>query len=214
MATSPRRALIVIDVQNDYVGGALPIEYPPVEHSLANIGAAMDAAKAHGIPVVVVQNLLPESAPVMARGSAGSQLHQTVTCRTWDLHIEKSLPSAFTGTELEAWLQRKEIDTITIVGYMTHNCDFSTVVHAMHAGLQVEVLADACGAVPYANSVGKATAEEIHRTFTVVLQSRFAAVLDTAKWIALLASGAMPERDSIYGSNQRARHAANLLEKT
>lgn len=43
---TPRRALIVIDVQNEYVTGALRIEYPPVEESLGNIGMAMDAAHA------------------------------------------------------------------------------------------------------------------------------------------------------------------------
>lgn len=52
MSASPRRALLVIDVQNEYVSGNLPIEYPPVETSLSNIAAAMDAAKSAGIPVV------------------------------------------------------------------------------------------------------------------------------------------------------------------
>ena len=31
MSTSPRRALIVIDVQNEYVDGRLLIRHPPVE---------------------------------------------------------------------------------------------------------------------------------------------------------------------------------------
>ena len=51
--STPRRALIVIDVQNDYVGGALPIEYPDVRVSIRNIARAMDAAGAAGIPVWV-----------------------------------------------------------------------------------------------------------------------------------------------------------------
>src|SRR3546814_4933159 len=34
----PQRALVVIDVQNEYVTGNLRIEYPPVEDSLRNIG--------------------------------------------------------------------------------------------------------------------------------------------------------------------------------
>ncbi len=41
----PKRALIVIDVQNEYLAdGALPISDPPIDTSLANIGRAMDAA--------------------------------------------------------------------------------------------------------------------------------------------------------------------------
>lgn len=57
--SQPRRALIVIDVQNDYVGGELPIELPEIQSSLHNIGTVMDAARSAAIPVVVVQNILP-----------------------------------------------------------------------------------------------------------------------------------------------------------
>ncbi|HYX86647.1 MAG TPA: isochorismatase family protein, partial [Gaiellales bacterium] len=55
-----KRALIVIDVQNEYFDGALPISDPPPATSLANIGRAMDAATAKGVPVVVVQHSEPE----------------------------------------------------------------------------------------------------------------------------------------------------------
>ena len=40
---------------------------------------------------------------------------------------------------------------------------------------------------------------------TVVMQSRFATVMTTDEWISVLAGGVTPERDSIFGSNQRAR---------
>lgn len=205
ISQAPRRALIVIDVQNDYVGGDLPIEFPPVEQSLANIGMAMDAAKAAGVPVVLIQNVLPEGAPFMARGTVGAELHPTVGTRNSDHHVLKHLPSAFAGTGLEDWLRERRVDTLTIVGYMTHNCDFSTVVHAFHAGFAVEILSDATGSVPYANRAGTASAAEIHRIASVVMQSRFAAVMSTEEWISFLATGAKPERDTIYGSNQRAR---------
>ncbi|HLX02636.1 MAG TPA: cysteine hydrolase family protein [Trinickia sp.] len=202
---TPRRALIVIDVQNEYVTGDLPIEYPDVNVSLANIGRAMDAARAASVPVVVVQNFAPANAPIFARGSEGGELHPVVASRPRDHFLEKSLPSAFTGTDLADWLKANEIDTLTVVGYMTHNCDASTINHALHAGFAVEFLSDATGSVPYENAAGFASAEEIHRVFSVVLQSRFAAVLGTDEWIAALASGALPQRGSIYASNQKAR---------
>ena len=204
MQTTLRRALIVIDVQNDYIGGKLPITWPPVEQSLANIGRAMDAARAADIPVVAVQNILPATAPFMAEGTAGAELHPVVTSRGWDHYVLKEMPSAFCKTDLEAWLQEHRITTVTIAGYMTHNCDLSTAIAAMHRGFQVEFLADASGSLAYANKAGNATAEEIHRVTTVVLQSRFAAVLNTDEWLGLIASGGEPERDSIYSSNQRA----------
>ena len=200
-----KRALIVIDVQNDYAGGNLPIEFPPVESSLANIGRAMDAARDAGIPVVVVQNVLPEGAPFMAEGTPGADLHQVVGSRGWDHLVQKRLPSAFCGTDLKEWLEARGIDTIAIAGYMTHNCDLATALDALHAGFAVEFLSDATGAVPYANHSGAAGAEEIHRVVTVVLQARFAAVMDTREWLDILQTGAQPERDSIFASNRRAR---------
>lgn len=208
MSTAPRRALIVIDVQNEYVSGGLPIEYPPVERSLAHIGAAMDAARAAGVVVVVVQNDAPAASPIFATGSPGWQLHPEVARRPHDHLVHKTLPSAFAGTDLADWLAAHAVDTLSVCGYMTHNCDASTIVHALHAGLTVEWLADASGAVPYANAAGAASAEEIHRVFGVVFHSRFAAVTDTARWIAAVQAGEPLPRDSIVASNRRAREAA------
>ncbi|MEX3962493.1 cysteine hydrolase family protein [Paraburkholderia sp. EG286B] len=205
MSANPRRALVVIDVQNEYVSGDLPIEYPPIETSLANIGRAIDAARAAGVPVVVVQNVAPADSPLFARGSVGAELHPVVASRERDHYVEKALPSAFAGTDLKAWLAGRGIDTLTVVGYMTHNCDASTVFEATHAGLAVEFLADATGAVPYANEAGTASAEEIHRAFSVVMHTRFAAVVSTDAWLAAVEKGMPLARDNIYASNQRAR---------
>jgi len=204
---SNRRALIIIDVQNEYVTGNLPIEFPDIRLSLANIGNAMDAAKAAGIPVIVVQQLAPAGSPVFAPGSDGWELHEVVRSRTWDHYLEKKLPSAFAGTDLAEWLCEHKIDTLTVAGYMTHNCDDSTIKHAFHAGLAVEFLADAAGSLPYINKAGSASAEEIHRTFTVAMQARFAAVLGTDEWINLLRSNGVAERDNLFLSSQRARAA-------
>jgi nicotinamidase-related amidase len=207
MSTPTRRALVVIDVQNEYISGNLLVEYPDPGQSLANIGTAIDAARAAGIPVVVVQNTAPAGAPLFDKGTHGWRLHEVVASRPHDHYVEKTLPSAFAGTDLGAWIAARGIDTLTVAGYMTHNCVAATVVQAMHAGLAVEVLLDATGAVPYANRAGTASAEEIHRAYSVVFQSRFAAVLATGEWIDAIASGKPPERDTIWGSNQRARQA-------
>lgn len=207
LSSAPRRALIVIDVQNEYVSGDLPIEYPPVQTALHNIGAAMDAARAAGVPVIIVQQDAPTDSPLFAHGSPGWQLHEAVASRPRDHLILKRLPSAYTGTDLQDWLAARGIDTLAVAGFMTHNCDASTIVHALHQGLKVEFLADASGSVPYENAAGRASAEEIHRVFSVVFQSRFAAVQTTADWIAALQAGQATLGDNIHASNQRARRS-------
>ena len=205
MTTTPKRALIVIDVQNEYVSGNLPIEYPPVQDSLANIGVAMDAAQAAGIPIVVVQHDEDESAPIFAKGSNGWELHPVVASRTRNHLINKNMASAFANTDFAQWLAENNIDTLAIVGYMTHNCDASTILHAKHAGFAVEFLADANGSLPYLNDAGGATAEEIHRVFSVVFHTNFAAVIDTAGWVAAVKEGQAIQRGSILASNRQAR---------
>ncbi|MCP1372738.1 isochorismatase family protein [Dyella lutea] len=139
-----------------------------------------------------------------AEGSHSWQLHPAVAGRPHDHLVRKRLPSAFTGTDLGDWLRARGIDTLVVTGYMTHNCNDTTIKHAFDAGLQVEFLMDASGSVPYANRAGTASAEEIHRVFAVVAQSRYAAVLTTAEWIACVREGRLPERDTIHGSHQRA----------
>jgi nicotinamidase-related amidase len=203
---TPRRALLVIDVQNEYFeGGGLPIEFPPVAQSLANITRAMDAAKAAGTPVVVVQHRAPQGAPVFQADKPGGQLHDDVARRPHDHLITKSVPSVFGGTDLAEWVANNRIDTLTIAGYMTQNCDASTVYEAMHRGLQVEFLADATGAPAYANAAGQASAEEIHRVFCVVLHSNFAAVCSTDAWIDALQVGQPLPKDNVVMSSRRAR---------
>ncbi|MDA8256937.1 MAG: cysteine hydrolase family protein [Betaproteobacteria bacterium] len=203
MSQQPKRALIVIDVQNEYVTGKLRIEYPDLQQSLSNIGKAMDAAHAAGIPVVVVQHLAPEGAPIFARGSRQAELHPLVAGRHRDHLVEKNMASALTGTGLSQWLRDRGVDTLSVVGYMTHNCDDATVRQAKHEGWNVELLHDAAGSVPYANAQGAATAEEIHRVFTVVMHTGFAAVVGTAEWLRALESGEALRADNIYLSNQR-----------
>ncbi|WP_342118240.1 cysteine hydrolase family protein [Pseudoduganella sp. OTU4001] len=203
----PRRALIVIDVQNEYFTGKLPIEYPPTAQSLPNIVQAMKAARESGVPVVVVQHDTPAEAPVFAVGSDGWQLHPEVAAQGADLHINKKVASSFTGTGLAQWLKDNAIDTLTIAGYMTHNCNASTILEAWHMGLTVEYLSDATGSLPYENAAGRATAEEIHRAFSVVFHSNFAAVATTRVWADAVSAGRALEKDNIYLSNLRARES-------
>jgi nicotinamidase-related amidase len=204
MSAAPRRALIVIDVQNEYVTGNLRIQYPPVDAALSCIGRAIDAARAAGVPVVVVQNRAAPTSPLFAHGSHGWALHPVVASRAHDHRVEKTLPSAFTETGLEDWLRARDIDTVAVAGFMTHNCDASTIVDAVHRGFAAEFLADASGSVPYRNDAGFATAEDIHRVFGVVLHSRFAAVVETARWVTAVSRGERLERGSIHASHQAA----------
>jgi nicotinamidase-related amidase len=200
----PSRVLLLIDIQKDYLS-TLPIEYPPVQDSLARVAEAMDAAHRHSIPVVAVQNMAPAASPVFAAGSDGVELHDVVRRGGYDDLIVKHLPDAFAGTGLAESLRESHIDTLTVAGYMTHNCVLATILSAVHHGFVVEFLSDASGSLSYENRAGHASAEELHRACCVVLQSRFAAVMTVSEWSSMLDGAGTAERDTIYNSNRRAR---------
>ncbi len=179
------RALLVIDVQNEYFSGKLPVSYPV--NSLANILRAMDAAQEEGVPVVVIQHAAPQpDSATFRRGSKEWQLLPEIDARPRDVLIHKSLPGSFTNTELESWLRQRGIDTVVIAGYMTQMCCDTTARQAAHLGLNVEFLSDATGTLDFRNEAGTVTAEELHRAILVTQQMRFARVLPTREWIKVL----------------------------
>lgn len=189
--TAPRRALIVIDAQREYFDGILAVQYPPPEDSLAKILHALDVAHEHHVPVVVVQHELPEGAPVFAVGSPSWSLHPAIEKRAsthWK-RVIKTKSSVFAGTDVADWLRQQEVDVITIVGYMTNNCDIATAAAAEDLGFRVEILSDATGAIHLANEAGKVSAQQLHETLLVLLHSNFAAVATTDEWSTVVARG-------------------------
>jgi nicotinamidase-related amidase len=180
-----KRALLVIDVQNEDFTGLLPVTHP--HDHLANVLRVMDAATGSGVPVVVVQHTFtrPEM-PFFRRGTPGWELHPEVAARPRDHWVEKGLPGSFTGTGLETWLRGRGIDTVAISGYMSHMCCDTTARQAAHLGLAVEFLGDATGTLPVKNSAGEVDAEELHRSTLCAQQMMISEVLDTDRWLSRL----------------------------
>ncbi len=181
--TKNKQALLVIDVQNEYFTGRLPITYP--KDSLDNILKAMDYSARARIPVVVIQHSAPsEDSPTFRKVSEEWKLHPEVEKRKCDVLIEKSLPGSFTGTKLEKWLRSRGLESIAICGYMAQMCCDTTARQAFHLGFQVDILSDATGTLSVQNSAGSISDRDLHRAVMVTMAMKFARVMDTEKWIA------------------------------
>ena len=175
------RALLVIDVQNEYFSGMLPITHPDAHFS--NILKAMDTATAQAVPVVVIQHHFPQAdKPFFKRGSHEWELHPEISARPHETVIEKTMPGSFTGTGLEAWLRERDIDTVAIAGYMTHMCCDTTAREAVHRGFTVEFLGDATGTLALENAAGAVTAEELQRSILCAQQMLLSEVISTDVW--------------------------------
>ena len=178
-------ALVVIDVQNEYVTGGLPIVHPPVDDALARIGEAVDAANAAGLPVVLVRHTEPDpTAGIFVAGTPMWELHDVVASRPHVAVVDKQLPGSFTGTGLGGLLAEHGIDHIVVAGWMTHMCVDTTTREAMHRGLDVTVLTDATGTIDVSDDLPAAL---VHRVELGVLGDGFATLSTTADWAAGLA---------------------------
>jgi len=182
MEQTIRRALLVIDVQNEYFKGLLPVTYPP--GSFQNILKAMDTADKLRITTILVQHTGDRGAFI--KGTEGWRIHPEIIQRRHHHLIEKTLPGSFTHTDLDQRLRLGQIDTLTITGYMTQMCCDTTARQAAHLGYGVEFLSDATGTLAISNEVGQVTAEELHRAILVTQATRFSKVMTTNEWIKLI----------------------------
>ncbi len=182
MCNHPKRALLVIDVQNEYFTGLMPIIYP--QNSLLNILEAIKISQKFDIPIIMVQHTSTvKDAKAFVKGTFGWELHDSVKDIKVHHYIEKTFPSAFVDTDLENWLKKNGINTVVVSGYMTQHCCDTTARYAHHLGFNVEFLSDATATLDFENKAGKVNAEELHRATLVEQQFRFSDVLSVAKWI-------------------------------
>ncbi|MFW0774100.1 isochorismatase family protein [Paenarthrobacter nitroguajacolicus] len=200
--STPRRALILVDIQQQYFSGPLEIQYPPHRDSLPMIAKAIDTATAAGIPIAAIQHNAGEGAPVFAPGTTEYELHPEVEARraaSWK-DVVKQYGSVYAGTDVAAWLREHDVDTVTLVGYMTNNCILASAVEAEFLGFASEVLSDATGAINLSNDAGTADAKTVHTTLMALLNSNWAAVAPTEAWTKAVESGQALEKSDLGSS--------------
>ncbi len=149
MKTS-KRALIVIDLQNDYFpGGAFPLWN--ADGTLANVVKAMEKAREAEVPVILVQHVADAAngvAPFFNAGTPGVELHPAVREAAPDARVViKTFADSFLGTELEEMLSGYEAEEILVCGMMTQNCVTHTAISRAADKYRVTVLSDCCATV-------------------------------------------------------------------
>lgn len=144
------KALVVIDVQNDYFAeGAFPLWNP--EATLDRVEAAMQRAKAQGIPIVLVQHFADTSAgpaPFFNRGTPGAELHPRILAAGEGAPVvTKAFADSFVQTTLEDTLAGLGATELLVCGMMTHNCVTHTSISKSAEKYATTVLSDACTTV-------------------------------------------------------------------
>jgi nicotinamidase-related amidase len=130
----PNTALLVIDVQNDVVGGA-----HNRDGVVANIVTLVDKARAEDVPVVWVQH----SGEGMPQGSDGWRYVPELTQHESEPVVHKQYADSFEETDLETVLAERGIGRLVVAGAQTDECIRSTLHGAIVRGYDATLVGDA-----------------------------------------------------------------------
>ncbi len=134
-------ALLVIDMQNVFFGGATWHAVPHAQSVLGNITELIARARPHGAPVFFVQHC--ETDGPFLPGTATWELHPDLGVTAADIVLRKSSPDSFRDTELAAMLTRRGVGRLVVAGNQTEFCIDTTVRAACSRGYDVTLAADA-----------------------------------------------------------------------
>jgi len=146
-----RRALLVIDMLNDFVLKGAPLEVPSARKIIPAVKVGIEKAREEGMPVIYICDSHDECDPEFDRmgwpphavaGSRGAQVIEELKPFPEDTLITKKSYSGFFGTSLEEVLEKGEISELVVTGCVTNICVLYTVADAVQRGYKVKVLKD------------------------------------------------------------------------
>jgi nicotinamidase-related amidase len=177
-------ALLVIDFQNEYFSGRMPID--DGMQALKNTRRLIEFADQSRIAVYHVQHVAPVGSAVFALEGEGVKFHPLMQPRAGDVVVQKSNVSAFVGTDLDARLKKAKVKTLIISGLMTHACVAGAARDAAPAGYNVVVASDAAATRAITRVGGQTVSkDELHRAALAEIEDTFGDVLTTDQIIAL-----------------------------
>lgn len=181
-----RQALLIIDMQNDYLpGGAFPL--PDAAPAVANAVKLLKTFRGKGLPVIHIQHeAVHEGASFFLPGTHGMGIHEPLTPSADEAVVVKHRANSFLGTTLEEVLKEQGIDTLTVCGMMTNNCVDATVRAAVDMGYACTLVHDACAAAPLSFNGVDVTAQQVHAAFTAALGFAYCPVVSCKEHLAAM----------------------------
>jgi nicotinamidase/pyrazinamidase len=177
MSSVAKKALIVVDVQNDFCpGGSLAVAHG--DEVLAPLNKLMKEFLDRGEPVFKTRDWHPAKTKHFAdyggtwpvhcvRNTAGAEFHAGLSDDLRVTIISKGIDetadgySGFDGTDLAQILREQGVKEVWVGGLATDYCVKHTVLDALRQGFEVKALADAMRPVNVNPNDGEKAIEEM-----------------------------------------------------
>jgi nicotinamidase-related amidase len=171
--------LLIIDAQEEYRSGALPL--PGLDEAVSEIAILLKSARERGTPIVHVKHLGIPGGLFDPQGPRGYVLPEVAPEGT-ETVVEKRLPNAFANTDLhEQLLSLGHLDLV-VCGFMSHSSVSTTVRAAKDYGYRCTVVASACASRDLPAIDGSVlSAAQVQHVVLSALADNFAVVVPEAK---------------------------------
>jgi nicotinamidase-related amidase len=172
-------ALILIDIQKDYFPGGRKELVGGIEAAGAATRLLTEFRRASW-PVYHIQHISTQSgATFFVPGTAGVEIHPSVTPLPSETVITKHYPNSFRETDLLEQFKTNGIDQLLICGMMTSMCVDATVRAAFDLGFACTVAQDACATLDLSFNGDTISARQVHGAFLAALGAVYAKVRST-----------------------------------
>jgi nicotinamidase/pyrazinamidase len=145
-----KKALIIIDMLNDFVEDGAPLKVPGVKKIIEPIKKEIDEARKDNYPVIYLCDCHEENdrefklfPPHAVKGTRGASIIDDLRPEGTDLLVRKSSFSGFFNTDLAAILNKFSVKKIIVTGTATNICVLYTVADAVMRGYEVDIVKDA-----------------------------------------------------------------------
>jgi nicotinamidase-related amidase len=189
-----KTAMIVVDMQNDFVAPGAAIEVPAARAMVPKLVEALKVCRDSQIKVIYTAHvhrrdgsdmgLFDDLHPPIANrdalvdGTPGVDIYPDLRPASGEHVIKKHRYSGFFGTDLDMILREWGVDTVIISGTSTENCCHATARDAMFRNYRVIFLSDATTTYDYPDrGCGAMPAAEVHHATLVILAASTAHVM-------------------------------------
>ena len=175
------KALLIIDIQNDYFpGGANPLTGS--KEAGLNAKRLLDFFRLKKWNIIHVQHL-SKSSSFFVEGTMGAEIQKDLMPAAGEKHIIKQHPNAFRETDLAEYLESRGIDKLVVCGMMTHMCIDTSVRAAKDKGYEIDLIHDACATKDLKWNEQIIPASQVHMSYLAALKGNFADMWSTQEYV-------------------------------
>ncbi|TPP06061.1 cysteine hydrolase family protein [Rhizobium glycinendophyticum] len=185
-----KKALIVVDIQNDYFpGGRWTLS--GVEAAARNAARLIADARSAGDLVVHIRHEFPTAdAPFFHPGSEGAALHPSVMNLDNEHVVLKHQINSYRDTDLKQHLDKNGVEEVVVCGNMSHMCVDAITRASADYGYPVTVIHDACASRDLEFNGVTVPAHLVHAAFMSALGFAYARMQSTEDYLGSTAKAA------------------------